>query len=156
MNKYFILSIVCFIIGGIIIGFGLYTGAETASWAIIIPPIFVGSGWPFTIGSVFIFIGFILMYIGFFSRAFVLLDEEDFATARPATGPSTKQPQYQQQTQHGQPKARTSTSIKTGGVLFIGPIPIIWGSDKKTGYIMAVVSLVLVFIFLIFVLTTIF
>jgi uncharacterized protein (TIGR00304 family) len=148
MNKYMILSVLFFIIGGIIIGFGLYTGAETASWAIIIPPIFVGSGWPFTIGSIFIFIGFILMYIGFFSRAFVLLDEEDLPSSRPTDSPSTQQAQ--------QPQPRPRTSIKTGGVLFIGPIPIIWGSDKKTGFLMAVVSVVLVFIFLIFVLSTIF
>jgi uncharacterized protein (TIGR00304 family) len=44
-------------------------------------------------------------------------------------------------------------AIKTGGVVFIGPIPIIWGSDRKIAFVMAIVSVVLVVIFLIFALS---
>jgi uncharacterized protein (TIGR00304 family) len=37
-------------------------------------------------------------------------------------------------------RSERKTSVKTGGVVFIGPVPIIWGSDKKIAYIMALVS----------------
>jgi uncharacterized protein (TIGR00304 family) len=63
--------------------------------------------------------------------------------AKTATKQPIKQPQQQ-------PRPRPRTSVKTGGVIFIGPIPIIWGSDRKIAYIMAIVAVVLVISFLIF------
>ena len=176
MNKYFILAISCFIFGGIIIAIGIIQGAETASWAIIIPPIFIGSGWPFSIGSLLIFIGFIIMYIGFFSRAFNFMEEDEFEIESPIRRPlrsTTGKPKpanlgvqtskqcsaakaYKQPvgTNYYQPRPRST--FKTGGVIFIGPIPILWGSDKKIATIMAVVTVILVVIFLIFTVSWIF
>jgi uncharacterized protein (TIGR00304 family) len=170
MNKYFILAILFFIIGGIIIAMGIAQGAETASWAIIIPPIFIGSGWPFSIGSLFIFIGFILMYIGFFSRAFTIIEDDEFEYEPPvrrpvkttsgkskSSKPGSRAPNqrtdakaYKQPVGDNYYQPRPRTTFKTGGVVFIGPIPILWGSDKKIATIMAVVSVILVVIFLIF------
>jgi len=48
-----------------------------------------------------------------------------------------------------QDQIRTRSNIRSGGVIFIGPIPIIWGSDKRIGYMMAVVAVILAVIFLI-------
>jgi len=166
----------CFILGGIIIAIGFAQGAETVSWVIIIPPIFIGSGWPFSIGSLLIFIGFILMYIGFFSRAFMLVEEDEFdteprvlRTVRPTTDktksvkPGTRAPKqrpnakaYKQPVGDVDYQLRPRSTFKTGGVIFIGPIPILWGSDKKIATIMAVVTVILVVIFLIFTVSWIF
>ena len=160
MNKYFILAILCFILGGIIIAIGIYQGAETASWAIIIPPIFIGSGWPFSIGTLLIFIGFILMYIGFFSRAFRLMEEDEYEepprtqrTVKKTKGKPTSTKAYKQPIADQYYSVRPRSTFKTGGVLFIGPIPILWGSDKRIAAIMAVVTVILVVIFVIFTLS---
>ena len=170
MNKYFILAMLCFISGGIIIAIGIIQGAETASWAIIIPPIFIGSDWVFSIGSLLIFIGFILLYIGFFSGAFKFIEEDEFENEPSVLGPvatTMGKPKPQKSGSHTykhRPDAtaykqpvgvdyyppRQRSTFKTGGVIFIGPIPILWGSDKKIAKIMAVVTLILVVIFLIF------
>jgi uncharacterized protein (TIGR00304 family) len=164
MNKYHILSILCFLFGAIFIGLGISRGEGTIYWAVIIP-IFTGSGWLFGLGSLLLILGFILLFIGFVAGSFELvsLDLEGYGWPEPKPGERRKYEQPSQKTAQrtGKKGTRTSStprpesgrprsSISTGGVVFVGPIPIIWGSDKKIAYIMALVSVVLVVIFLIF------
>ncbi|MCK5560543.1 MAG: DUF131 domain-containing protein [Thermoplasmata archaeon] len=112
-------------------------------------------------GILLVFLGFIFLLIAFVSSSYELVglgelgwdDEVEYDSAkRPkkrtkkgAAKTATKQPIKQPQ-----PRPRARTSVKTGGVIFIGPIPIIWGSDRKIAYIMAIVAVVLVIAFLIF------
>ncbi len=165
MNKYYILSVLCFIFGVILIGYGIARGEGTIYWAIIFP-IFTGSGITFIFGSLLLILGFITMIIGFISGSYELVDAgeislgdfirepgEDYRTR--SRKKLEKRPTKIGKERPGveprqRPQTRPRGAIKTGGVIFVGPIPIIWGSDRKIAYAMAIVSVVLVMIFLIF------
>lgn len=167
MNKYHGLSILCFISGFILLALSIALGGGKVYWAVIIFVI-EGSGvYSFLgiLGILLVFLGFIFLLIAFVSSSYELVglgsgelswdDEVEYESAqRPkkrtkkgAAKTATKQPIKQPQQQ---PRPRPRTSVKTGGVIFIGPIPIIWGSDRKIAYIMAIVAVVLVISFLIF------
>ena len=166
MNKYFILAILCFIAGAGLFGYDISRGQGNVYWVLIIPVI-QGSGIFSMLGILCIIAGMILLMFSFSGGAFELAgweelypeDEEPYPYQRhepkakqigrpPGTGPGTRSSAYN-------PSQRTAqkprSSIRTGGVIFIGPIPIIWGSDKKIAYIMALVSVVLVIIFLVYI-----
>ncbi len=169
MNKYYILAILCFITGAVLIGLGIARGEGTIYWAVIFP-IFTGTGIPFIIGSLLIVLGFIIMIIGFVSGTFELVSGEDFdwdkfdnepyehSAIRPANR-NTKQTNAPGPRQHeSEPppyrnlraRPHIRKSVSTGGIIFIGPIPILWGSDRKIAHIMAIIAVVLVVIFLFF------
>ena len=176
MNKYLIMSILCFIVGAVLLGLGISQGDGKVYWIVIIPVI-EGTGVFSFLGILMIILGIILLMISFASGRFEWADlddlerEEDrtrnrdypaadkYGHTRPTDGRYTRpkpggaaraEPadyRYRAQPRSGRP------TIKTGGVVFIGPLPIIWGSDKKIGYIMAVVAFILAIIFLIFTLS---
>jgi uncharacterized protein (TIGR00304 family) len=167
MNKYIVLSILCFIVGIILIGLGVSTG-QGKVYLLIFIPVIEGTGIFSILGILLIIAGIFLFMFGYIGDSFELISEEEYVAmfnrpsqsphpigGKPPSPPGRPQSQQrehfpgQEQTQPQKPKAR----IRSGGVIFIGPIPIIWGSDRKTAYIMALVSVVMVFIFLIFILT---
>ena len=170
MNKYFLMSIICFILGIVMLGLGVSRGEGEVYWAVIFP-IFHGTGIIFFLGTILIILGIILVMVGFVAGSSgiefgsfddLMGDDEDYHEQypnrhrqRPGKRPYDKG--------FDRPERRTNapyrprrTSIKSGVVVFIGPIPIMWGSDKKIGYIMAVVAVILVVIFLIFTLAWVF
>ena len=169
MNKFHILAILCFLSSAILMGLGISRGEGTIYWALIIP-IFAGSGWLFGLGSLLLFLGIIMLTLAFLSGSYELvgLDFEEpgwnseYPSHRRPMGDreSTQKTMKRDNSATGGPTQErhrdhagwqgTKPSIRTGGVIFIGPIPIIWGSDKKIGLVMALVSVVLVVIFLIF------
>jgi uncharacterized protein (TIGR00304 family) len=131
----------------------------------VIIPIIEGSGILSFAGILLIFLGFILLMVAFVSGSYEWgsiddlgwdnINDESYSKQRAKkTTKARKLPQHPpgQQPQPSRPRR----AIKTGGVIFIGPIPIIWGSDKRIGYIMAIVAVVLVVIFLIFTLAWVF
>jgi uncharacterized protein (TIGR00304 family) len=165
MNKYHGLSLLCFISGFILLALSIALGDGKVYWAVIIFVI-EGSGvYSFLgiLGILLVFLGFIFLLIAFVSSSYELVglgelgwdDEVEYDSAKRSkkrtkkgdAKTATKQPIKQPQQQ---PRPRPRTSVKTGGVIFIGPIPIIWGSDRKIAYIMAIVAVVLVISFLIF------
>jgi uncharacterized protein (TIGR00304 family) len=176
MNRYMILSILCFIAGGSFLGIAVSQGEAAVYWLLIIP-VFQGTG-PYSFaGTLLIIAGIITFMVGLASGSFqfVSLDEfyaefdEPYPTkhardtgskAGGAKRNNSRQPEFSTaggpavDRSYGcetRPATKPRSTIKTGGVVFIGPIPIIWGSDKKIAYIMALVSVVLVVIFLIYV-----
>lgn len=41
------------------------------------------------------------------------------------------------------PRGSDAGGIKTGGVVLIGPIPIVWGSDNRTAILVLVIALII-------------
>ena len=177
MNKYHIFSIICFIFGFLLLALSVYLGDGKVYWAVIVLVV-EGSGLYSllgVLGIILIFLGFIFLLIAFLSSSFELISLEDLERdelgyeyyetvgARPkkamkrqgtlTKSGKTRSPPYPPERR---PQPQPRRQIKTGGVVFIGPIPIIWGSDNKIAYMMAIVSVVLVVIFLIFALAWLF
>jgi len=164
MNKYHLLSVLCFIAGFILLALSISLGNGKVYWAVIIFVI-EGSGWYSflgILGILLIFLGFIFLLIGFVSSSFEWATLEDLGWNDEEKYYSKHQPEKQLKKRINKPRTNhlekrvPRSSIKTGGVIFIGPIPIIWGSDKRITYIMVIVTVVLVVIFLLFAVAWIF
>jgi uncharacterized protein (TIGR00304 family) len=119
MNKYHILSFVCFILGFAFFAIGFLTG-EAEGGIIIVFPFIAGSGLYPLIGFIFIFVAILLFMFGFTTH-FVRSDEtqDDYQ-------PSKK------------------TSVKGGGVVLIGPIPIVFGSNWKIAILLMLLVIILI------------
>ena len=164
-------AFLCFISGFILLALSVTLGGGKVTWAVIIFVI-EGSGvYSFLgmLGILLVFLGFIFLLIAFAHGSYETVRFEDFwddqdeyelvrrpkkRTKKGAGKTALKQPLKQSQQPGSRPRPRTT--VKSGGVIFIGPIPIIWGSDRKIAYVMAVVAVILVVIFLVFALSWIF
>ena len=177
MNRYHVLAIVCFISGFTALAYSVYLGEGKVYWLVIFP-IIEGTGLFSFLGILLVFLGFILLMVAFVSGSyewvgiddfdwddFVHGDEYEYYSRRhPRSKKTAKKGKGKPKSSASRPsaqyddhmRARPRRSIKSGGVIFIGPIPIIWGSDKRIGYLMAVVAVILVVIFLIFTLAWVF
>ena len=92
----------------------------------IIFPLISGTSWLFILGIVLIVASFIL---GFVLAASAISEEQP-----PAQGPSP----------HGPAEGRTTRSSRYGGVVLIGPVPIVFGSDRTMALIMLVLAVVVI------------
>ena len=175
MNRYHVLAMVCFISGFTALTYSIYLGEGKVYWLVIFPVI-EGTGLFSFFGILLVFLGFILLMVAFVSGSYewggfedfdwddFVYDDEYYSRRHPRPKKTAKKGKGSQKSSASRPssqyddqmRARPRRSIKTGGVLFIGPIPIIWGSDKRIGYIMAVVAVILVVIILIFALAWVF
>ena len=123
MNKYHILSLICFILGIVFFIIGFLSG-DVETGIIVIFPFLSGSGiYPF-LGFIFIFIAILLFIFGLASRTV----SEDFGY------------------ESGEPSQQKKTSIKGGGVVLIGPIPVVFGSNWKIALVMMIVAIILIII----------
>ena len=158
MNKYTGLSILCFIAGVFLLILGGSQGQGKVYW-IIFFPVFEGTGIFSIVGILLVMLGIFFFMFSLAAGSFELVGFgglgglgglEGFEDFDPDHNHDHDRPLRKHRTpasaQH-RPVQKPKTSIKSGGVIFIGPIPIIWGSDKKTGYIMAIVALVLAITF---------
>ena len=123
MNKYHILSLVCFIPGFTFFAVGFLTG-EAEGGVFIIFPFISGSGIYTFLGFIFIFIAILLFMFGFVTHV----------------GPNGYQSDYDDY------KPRKKTSVKGGGVVLIGPIPIVFGSNWKIVIVLMIVAIILIFV----------
>lgn len=127
MNKYLTLALILAICGIALIGYSVVSGEGSAGIVLFIP-VFYGSG-------LFAFLGVICImaaiFLGFFGFAARMNAMEDFESSQE---PRSSQPS----------KPRAQKSIKGGGVVLIGPIPIIFGSDKKTAIVLALLAIVMI------------
>lgn len=104
----------------------------------------------FTIGFFTILIGFLIIMIG--------IALSMFQESRPTQVYSNRTDAYRRKTnfestldseiplQEKPPEKEAKSEIKTGGVIMLGPIPIIFGSDKesaKTAVILAIILMLL-------------
>lgn len=124
MNKFHFFSLFCLIIGLIFFYLGFLSG-EVETGFIIIFPFISGSG-------IYAFLGFILIVIAIFLFLF------SFAGYNKIDG-------YQNDNYELKPKKKTS--IKGGGVILIGPIPIVFGSSWKIAAILMIIALIIILVY---------
>lgn len=124
MNKYHLLSLVFFISGIVFFAIGVLSG-EVETGFVVVFPFLVGSGLNAFLGFILVFVAILLFMFGFVSSATTSgslhVDNED-------------EDVY----------PRKKKSVKGGGVVIIGPIPIIFGSSWKIAVIMMIVAIILI------------
>lgn len=133
MNRYHLLAIILLICGIISLGYSVASGEGSAGVVVFIP-VFFGSGLFSFIGVLCIMAAIFLGFFGFAKGAF---EEED------AEEPQRQRTSSPSQSQQG-PRPQPRKSIKGGGVVLIGPIPVVFGSDAKTAMILMVLAIILI------------
>jgi uncharacterized protein (TIGR00304 family) len=133
MNRYFIMALCSGICGIVLLGYSAASGEGSAGVVLFIP-FFSGSGIYSFLGALCIMAAIFIGFIG-------------FAASQPGFEDSENNPEKRsgQSSQSGPKK-----SIKGGGVVMIGPIPIIFGSDSKTAMILVVLAIILMIIVMVF------
>jgi uncharacterized protein (TIGR00304 family) len=127
MNRYHIFSLI-FLIGAIISFVIGFMEGDVEGGIFIIFPFVIGSGISSLIGIVLIFLS-VLFYI--FGLTRFDFQEEEYSINK--NEPIQKK-----------------TSVKGGGVVLIGPIPIVFGSSWKIALVMMVLALIIILITLLF------
>lgn len=122
MNKLHILSLICFIVGIAFFAVGFFTG-EAEGGIFVIFPFITGSGVYPLLGFIFIFIAILLFMFGFTTHI---------------------RPEELQVEDEYQP--RKKTSVKGGGVVLIGPIPIVFGSNWKIAIVLMIIAIILIIV----------
>jgi uncharacterized protein (TIGR00304 family) len=123
LNKTLIFAIILGILGIILLGLSVASGEGSASIVLIIP-VFSGSG-------IFSFVGVLCimaaLMIGFMGIAQKMAESEKSQPNEKKT-PSDKKP------------------LKGGGVVLIGPIPIVFGSSPKAAMILMVMAIIIMIV----------
>lgn len=123
MNKFYFLSLLFFILGVVFFALGVLSG-EVETGFVVIFPFLIGSGIYAFLGFTFVFIAIIFFMSGFVSRTIGTEDIE-------VPGEEQLRP-------------RSKTSVKGGGVVLIGPIPIVFGSNWKIAVILMILAIILI------------
>jgi uncharacterized protein (TIGR00304 family) len=132
MNRYHLFAIILLICGIISLGYSVASGEGSAGVVVFIP-VFFGSGLFSFIGVLCIMAAIFLAFMGFAKGTF----EDVGVMESPGRGASSSQsPQG----------PRAQKSIKGGGVVLIGPIPIVFGSDAKTAMVLMVLAIILIIV----------
>jgi uncharacterized protein (TIGR00304 family) len=123
MNKYHFLSLICFIIGIVFFILGFLQG-DIQTGIFLVFPFIAGSGiYAFT-GFIFIFIAILLFIFGFTTT----YKSDEFKIDQENSKPTK------------------NTSVKGGGVVLIGPIPIIFGSNWKIAVFLMILAIILILV----------
>jgi len=123
MNRHHLLSLVLFCIGIGFLVMGMSTG-EVETGIVLIFPFIMGSGIYALIGVLLIFAALILFTVGYMTRGI-------------------GEPPYPMDKEHFEQK---ETKIKGGGIVLIGPIPIVFGSTWKIVVFLMALALVLILV----------
>ncbi len=133
MNRYLIMALLLAICGIALMGYSVSSGESSAGVFFIIP-IFYGSGISAFLGVLCIMAAIFLGFVGFAASA---VGDEGYEPSREPQGSS-------------QGRAAPKKTIKGGGVVMIGPIPIIFGSDSKSAKVVAILAIILMIIMMVF------
>jgi uncharacterized protein (TIGR00304 family) len=123
MNKLQIFSFICLLLGISFFVLGFFYGDVDAGIFIIFPYI-SGTGIYSFISFLFIFISIIVFFFGFLSN----FQQKNIETYNKISEPFKK------------------TSIKGGGVVLIGPIPIVFGSNWKITVLLMILAILIILI----------
>lgn len=136
MKRYIWLTLV--ITGIALIAYSVSLKESTLYLAVIIPIVTV-SGLYGIVGIVLIVLGMIYGALTFLAYGGLVYEtEEPGSMQKKEEGPNTEPPKKE-----GTPAKTKSVSSNKGAILFVGPIPIVFGSDKKVAKILLVLGIVL-------------
>jgi uncharacterized protein (TIGR00304 family) len=139
---YFIGAICLFVMAGVFIGLAVQSG-EAEVGIFLIFPFVMGGGIMMGIGILFVFLGIIALLVGLMKRfTLVAVDMMDDDEGHRPVRKGKKRPRTVGD-QEVRP-ARTLGGTKGGGVVFVGPIPIVFGSDTKVTKLMLYLAIVAV------------
>ena len=124
MNKLRIFSLICLSVGIFSFAFGFYKGNIEGGIVLFFPYI-SGTG-------IYAFIGFVFFLLAFFLFIYSFKTDIDFFKE-----------------ENGE-KSKKETSVKGGGIVLIGPIPIVFGSNWKIALLLMIVAIIIIFISFIF------
>ena len=120
------LSYLLFLAGVFMISLAVISGEASIALFLIFPVIY-GSGALTILGILLIFLGTFLLFISPFSH--------------PHNLPPTDYESYKAPPQPLEEKIEKNTKI--GGVVMIGPIPIVFGSDRNTAMLSVVIAILM-------------
>ena len=123
MNKFHFLSLFCLMAGIVFFGLGFLSG-DVETGVFVVFPFLAGSGIYAFFGFIFIFIAFLLFMFGFTSH----FGSDEFPT------------------NYGEYQPRKKTSLKGGGVVLIGPIPIVFGSNWKIAIVLMIMAIIVILV----------
>jgi len=147
MNKYHGLALLLLVVAIVVLGYSVSIGEAQVAWFLIFP-VFIGQGIFSFFGTILILFAIFIGIYGFMHGGeWVLADDEDieefFGTkkrTRPGQRPRSGTGQGQT------PEPRPKPKVRGGGVVLIGPIPIIFGSDKNSAIILSVLAIIIMII----------
>ena len=122
------------ILGGSLLIYGILTG-EVGFALFLIFPVFYGSGAISALSFIFLFLGFILFFIEPFSFS--------HSTKKFKSPPVTYPSPMEENVSEEDVKEKIKTKKKYGGIILIGPIPIVFGSDRDTVLVVVLIVLLL-------------
>lgn len=136
MNSLRLLSLTCFILGIIVIAYGVSTG-EVKIGIFFIIPFLIGSGFNAFIGFLLLFASFFLFFLGGLKelKGIPPVIEDNISLEKPQAYSKPKKKRF----------------FEGGGVVLIGPIPIIFGTNPRitlVAIIMAIIFILIVLSFL--------
>ncbi len=128
MNRHHLLPLVFFISGIVFLSLGILT-KEMEIGVVLIFPFMIGSGIYALLGFISIFIATMLFMIGFASK----FSSDDLNVRKKDIHQTNKK-----------------TSVKGGGVILIGPIPIVFGTNWKIALMLLILTMIAITVFFIF------
>jgi uncharacterized protein (TIGR00304 family) len=129
MNRYHLLSLGFFIAGIVLFTLGIVSG-EVETGFVVIFPFLIGTGIYALVGFLLFFIAMLLFMFGFMEGAMEKTESMN-KTLEPIKAKPTDL------------KEEKRTWIKGGGVILIGPIPIVFGSNWKIALILLLLAVVI-------------
>ena len=129
MNRYHFLSLICFIGAVVFLFFGFLNG-DVKVGVFIVFPFITGSGVYSFFGTILLFLMFLFFILGFIKSVNILnsehfLDNDEILSVTP----------------------EKKTSFKGGGVILIGPIPIVFGSNWRIVVFLMIIAILLIILF---------
>ncbi len=119
------------------------SSGDAELYLVVIIPVITGTGPVFAGGAILFMLGLMVTFLGLSMRAAESMDLHEGPPPTPATG-SSPGPQA------GAPPASGGTEF--GGVIFLGPIPIVFGKGQRTSKWMLVGSIVFGILMIVFLL----
>ena len=123
MNKFHLLSMIFFILGFGLILTAISSG-EVKGGFFVVFPFLVGTGIYASLGILLIFLAFVMLIFGIFES----FKGEDFEI---------------------EPTEMPEKKVEGGGVVLIGPFPIVFGTNLRIALILIVLAITLIFLFLV-------
>jgi uncharacterized protein (TIGR00304 family) len=146
LKRYLAVAGALFISGILMLVFSVMRGEGSAGFALFVP-FFYGTG-PFaSLGVLLIFLGIVALFASFVRGAMNAMpdeegeeDRERAGTADPAKGAPRKDEEA------AAPQDKDRPDVRGGAVIMIGPIPIVFGSDRAAARNLMILALVIMFV----------
>jgi len=137
---YFVGALCLFILAGVLMAIAVWKGEAQAGIFLIFPYI-SGGGLFLGLGLLLVIVGFVVLVLGSIRRFGTMTLEEVF-DEEPPVRKKKQRPRTVGDQEVEAPRVRDG--FKGGGVVFIGPVPIVFGPNAKVTKHMLYLSIVLV------------